>query len=147
MRADWLAALRLYLLTMTGGNLLWEIAQLPLYTIWTAETLGGKVFAVAHCTAGDVLIGLFSIAVALVVAGDRDWPTRRFRPVFLLTLLLGISYTAFSEWLNIAIQRSWEYSDRMPVITLLNFELGLSPLLQWLLVPSLAFWLIRRLRP
>ncbi len=122
-------------------------AHLPLDTIWTAETLGEKAFAVAHCTVGDVLNALSSIAVALVVAGDRDWPARRFRPVFLITVLLGLFYTAFSEWLNIVIRRSWEYSDRMPVIILLNFELGLSPLLQWLFVPSLAFWLIYRLSP
>ena len=53
----WLPALRRYLAVMVLGNLAWEIAQLPLYTIWRTGTFGEKAFAVLHCTGGDLLIG------------------------------------------------------------------------------------------
>ena len=36
----------------------------------------------------------------------------------------------------------WAYAERMPVIPLL--EVGLSPLLQWIVVPPLIVWLVRR---
>ena len=39
----WLGALRLYLGTVIAGNLIWEIAQLPLYTIWQTGTFRDAV--------------------------------------------------------------------------------------------------------
>src|SRR3546814_3917201 len=37
---DWLTALRRYLVAITVGNLVWEFAHLPLYTIWYEGTPG-----------------------------------------------------------------------------------------------------------
>jgi len=42
-----------YLFAMLLTNLLWEILQLPLYSIWKQEGVSQQVFAVAHCTAGE----------------------------------------------------------------------------------------------
>jgi hypothetical protein len=61
-----------------------------------------------------------------------------------LTIVLGVSYTIFSEWLNIVMRAAWAYSDLMPVVSLFGFEVGLSPLVQWIVVPSVAFWWARR---
>src|SRR5205807_9351338 len=58
-------------------------------------------------------------------------------------LILGVAYTAFSEWLNIVVRQSWAYSERMPLIPLFGFRIGLSPLLQWIIVPATAFGLVR----
>jgi len=57
---------------------------------------------------------------------------------------VAVSYTGFSEWMNTVALRSWEYSELMPRVPLGGFELGLSPLAQWLLIPPLAFWLALR---
>jgi len=76
--ANWLAALRVYLLTTAGIDLIWETAHLPLYTLWQTGSAGANIFAVAHCTLGDVLIALASLTIALFLVGHRDWPTRRF---------------------------------------------------------------------
>ena len=126
------------------GNLLWEIAHLPLYTIWTSGSRSENAFAVFHCTLGDVLIALSGLVGALVVAGNNEWPRSRFWPVFILTITFGVGYTAFSEWLNVVVRASWAYSDRMPVVTLFGHNFGLSPLLQWIVVPSAAFAFARR---
>ena len=141
---NWISALRVYLVTIALGNLAWETAHLPLYTIWTTGTTREKAFAVVHCTGGDLLIALSSLAIALVVAGERTWPARSFWSVAALSLLLGLAYTAFSEWLNIVVRRAWEYSNLMPVVSVLRLEVGLSPLVQWIAVPAIAFWLARR---
>jgi len=61
----------------------------------------------------------------------------------LSALLLGPGYTIFSEWLNTTLFR-WSYSDLMPTLKLAGIEIGLSPLLQWLLLPPLALFLARR---
>ncbi len=55
-QAGWLTALRAYLLVLAGGNLVWEAAHLPLYTIWRSGTWRENAFAVVHCTGGDLLI-------------------------------------------------------------------------------------------
>jgi hypothetical protein len=34
---------------------------------------------------------------------------------------------------------SWAYSDWMPVIPIAGLSIGLSPLLQWIVVPAAAF--------
>ena len=141
---DWLAALRIYFSVIAIGNLVWETAHLPLYTLWNTGSTGEKIFAVVHCTAGDLLIALCSLMLALMMGGDRDWPARHFKTVAAITLLFGIAYTAFSEWLNIVARKSWAYSELMPVIDVFGFHVGVSPLLQWIFIPALALWASRR---
>jgi hypothetical protein len=51
-------------------------------------------------------------------------------------IVLGAGYTIFSEWLNVAVRRSWSYTAAMPVVPFLGT--GLTPLLQWLIVLSMA---------
>lgn len=142
--ADWIRAFRVYFAVIAIGNLSWEVLQLPLYTIWTTGTVGEQAFAVIHCTGGDLLIALASLMGALVFTGTRDWPARGFQRVALLTTVFGIAYTAFSEWLNVSVRQSWAYSDWMPVIPIGPVRVGLSPLIQWIIVPAVAFCAVAR---
>ena len=138
--------LRRYLPWLAGLSLAWEIAQLPLYTIWNDDRPAYIAFAVLHCTAGDVLIGLAALAVALVITRAPALAAWRWRSMAIVTAAIATSYTAFSEWMNTFVLRSWEYSALMPRISLGDIELGLSPLVQWLLIPPLALSLASRAR-
>ena len=109
----------------------------PLYTLWRTGTVGEIVSAALHCTGGDVLIATASLVLALIAVGSSAWPRERFLPVVVAAMVLGLGYTAFSEWLNIEVRRTWAYSDLMPVLPWLGT--GLSPLAQWLVIPALAF--------
>jgi hypothetical protein len=140
----WLAALRTYLAVLLVANLAWEFAHMPLYTIWREGTAGEIAFAAIHCTGGDLLIGVSALMVALVLTGKSEWPASGFGRVAAIVLAVGVGYTMFSEWLNIVVRRSWAYSELMPVIPFLGFHAGLSPLLQWLVVPAAALLLARR---
>ena len=141
----WIRALRIYLTAVAVANLVWETLQLPLYTIWQTGTLRTQAFAIVHCTIGDVIIALCALTVALVVTGDKEWPQKRFQRVAVLAILLGLAYTVFSEWLNVVVRGSWAYSDLMPVVTAFGLRVGLSPLLQWLVIPAGAFTITKRL--
>lgn len=143
--SDWLGALRRYLLAIVLGNLAWEAAQLPLYTIWHESSSSEILFAVLHCTGGDILIAAMALLGALLLAGDRRWPEARFRRVAALTVLGGLAYTVFSEWLNTDIRGSWAYTEVMPRLPLIGT--GVSPLAQWLVVPLAALWWSRRRFP
>ena len=138
-RPHWPAVLRSYVSTAAIGNLVWEAAHLPLYTIWSKGSIGENAFAVVHCTFGDVLLALGTLAIVMVVAGSRDWPARNFWLVAIFTVLLGVGATVFLEWLNVAVRKSWAYSSLMPVLPpVFGFGVGLSPVLQWVVVPALA---------
>jgi hypothetical protein len=133
--------IRRYLPWLVSLSLLWELAQLPLYTIWSKGSPAYIAFAVVHCTLGDALIGLLSLAFALTLTGSRA--TRRWplRSIALIAALAAVAYTVFSEWTNTVVLRSWEYSDLMPRVQLGYIEIGLSPLTQWLVLPPLALYL------
>jgi hypothetical protein len=124
-------------------NLVWEVLQLPLYTLWNGATPASKAYAIVHCTIGDVLIGTAALAVTLLVTragGPRTW---RWVTLATLTVAIGFGYTVFSEWLNTVVRHSWAYTAAMPTVALGGIEVGLSPLAQWLVVPPLALLLAR----
>ena len=135
---DWLRALRRYMAGVALANLGWEFAHMPLYTLWQTGTGSEIAFAALHCTGGDILIALAAVMLALLLAGQASWPESGNGPVIAITVILGLSYTLFSEWLNIEIRQSWAYRDVMPVIPVV--DAGLSPVLQWIIVPLAAFW-------
>ena len=142
VNANWLSVLRRYLVFVAVANLVWEVLQLPLYTIWSEATERELAFAVLHCTGGDLLITLSSLVLALILAGDRAWPAQGFVRVAGLAIMLGVSYTVFSEWLNTVVRKGWAYSELMPVIPVI--DTGLSPFAQWIVIPLAGFWWARR---
>ena len=137
-RAAWqLIGLR-YLPWLAGLSLAWEIAQLPLYTLWREAPAPWIAFSVAHCTAGDALIGVSTLALALILTRAAEPARWRWVRIAILTAVLAAAYTVFSEWMNAAVLRSWTYSELMPVLRVAGVELGVAPLAQWLLLPPLA---------
>ena len=119
-----------------SGTFFWEAAQLPLYTLWRTGTPREILSALFHCTGGDILITTFTLAGAAALAWHFHWRAFGWRMVC-TAILLGAAYTVFSEWLNVDIRRSWSYTAAMPVLPLLGT--GLTSLLQWVVVPGLAF--------
>lgn len=141
--APFLLSLRRYFCVIALLNLVWEFAHMPLYTLWSTGTAGEIVFAAVHCTGGDMLIAMSALLVSLLVFGV-GWPQKQVavRRVVVLTMVLGVGYTVFSEWLNIVVREAWAYSELMPIIPVI--DAGLSPMLQWIVVPGLAFtWALR----
>ena len=124
---------------LAGLNLIWEIGQLPLYTLWHSGSWTKITFSIAHCTLGDFLIALTCAILSLAVTG-WNWPeSRQHNAIFLFSFItFGLIYTVFSEWLNATVRMSWTYSNLMPIIPPLGT--GVAPLLQWIALPLLGFW-------
>lgn len=121
---------------MLVGNVIWETLHLPLYTLWVTGTQRYLAFVVAHCSVGDLMIATGALLAAVVLVG-RGWPGRGYGRVAALMIMFGLAYTVFSEWLNVSVRGSWAYAASMPVLPMLGT--GVSPLLQWMLVPAAAF--------
>ncbi len=137
----WHSALRSYVLMVAGLNLVWEIAQLPLYTLWRTATPTTIAFAVIHCTAGDVVIAITALVLCLVIFGNSDWPKAQSFLMSAWVVIAGLIYTIYSERMNIA-NGAWAYSDLMPIIPW--FDVGLAPIFQWLIIPSYCLWKIKK---
>ncbi|MBC7432710.1 MAG: hypothetical protein H7345_11640 [Rubritepida sp.] len=131
------------MLLFVAANLLWETAQMPLYTLWRNGSPGEIAFAVLHCTVGDGLIAAASFTLAIVLTRGWYWPERGFRRVLVATTLFGLAYTIFSEWLNVEWRGTWAYADAMPLLPIIGT--GLSPVLQWLLLPPLSLLAARNM--
>jgi hypothetical protein len=142
---NWLRPLWIYIVVSAVLHLLWEVAQLPLYTIWTSAAAREIALAVVHCTGGDLLIAAVALIAVVVAVGQRDWPHRRLVPVAVAAVVIGLSYTVYSEWLNTVVRKSWTYSALMPTLPWIGT--GLSPFMQWLVVPTMAFSAMRRRHP
>lgn len=120
-------------------NGFWEVAQLPLYTLWQDTDRGRVVSYVLHCIAGDVLIATVLFLLAAAMFRDFAWPVRRPWRGGLIVVAGGLVYTGFSEWYNVYQARAWAYAGSMPLV----FGIGLTPLLQWLVVPVLTIGAFR----
>ena len=126
-------------------NLPWEFIQVPLY----AELAGARHWdAIRLCTRaalGDAVILLVAYWTAAAVAKNRwwftDWRWLGFCTYLATGLLITLALerlatrSAFPAW-------GWRYSELMPLVPVIG--IGLAPLAQWLLLPPLSLWFVRR---
>ena len=89
---------------------------------------------------GDVLILLWAYLLTALLFRTRFWFARSGVLPFVVFAALGFAYTAASEWFNLNIALSWEYAPAMPRV----LGIGLAPLAQWVVVPTLVGVVLRR---
>lgn len=119
----------------------WEIAQLPLYTIWRERSFAQNIAAALHCTLGDAVIAFLAFLAALWMAsllGSRPRPWT----VGTIAVAGGLLTTLVVEVLSTQVWNRWAYAPAMPIIP--GTSVGLAPVLQWLVVPAVALLLVGR---
>ena len=111
----------------------WEMAQHNLYLLMRSMPFWRATAFCARATAGDLVITTIAFSAA-AMSGGRRWALlrRRLSPT-LIFLTVGIVITVGME-INAVSTGRWAYDERMPQI----FGIGLSPLLQWIVVPLLC---------
>ena len=124
-------------------NLAWEIAHVRLYAIWAAADGMTIAWSLLHCTVGDVLIALAMFALAAIALRRADWPASRPWAGGIMVVIGAMAFTAWSEWYNVYRTGNWRYAASMPMI----LGIGVSPLLQWLILPPVMVGAYRRLGP
>ena len=124
-------------------NLVWEISHVGLYTIWR-EADGLRIaWSVFHCTLGDVVIAVAGFALAAIVLWRANWPLSHPWTGGVVVVIGAITFTTWSEWYNVYRAGAWGYATNMPLI----FGIGLTPLLQWLILPPVMVVAYRKLWP
>lgn len=125
-------------------HLAWETAQLRLYTLWREAEWDYILYSLAHCTLGDMLILLVCYEIVALLRRDRYWLEGAALWNGMAFTVLGLAYTIYSEINNVYLKKTWAYTEIMPIVP--GIEIGLTPLLQWLLIPPLLLWLMLHTR-
>ena len=126
-------------------QLLWEVAQFPLYTVWHEGEWSYIMYGLAHCTFGDLLILLVAYWLVALLNRNRHWYRSNILANGVLFTLLGLGYTIYSEIVNVSIKGNWDYTELMPIVPVI--EIGGMPFMQWVLVPPVLLWLMRMFVP
>ena len=127
-----------WLALATSLNLAWEFAHLPLHKLAPGVD---PTAAVLHCAAGDAPIAAACYTAVVLALRTPRWSTRRpfaGRAVF---IALAATYTIESELRNLA-SGAWAYANPMPTLA----GIGVSPLVQWWRIPTIATCAYRVLR-
>ena len=125
-------------------NLPWELWQAPLFEGMAAAPHWEAVKVCSGAAVGDAVIALTAYGAVALTTRDRAWIVLRLRSRTMAFTACGLAITAVIERLALdgVWIHGWSYSALMPVAP--GIGVGLSPLLQWFVLPPLVIWLVRR---
>lgn len=123
-------------------HFVWEFLQAPTYAGMAEMQHWDGIKLCTSATIGDVGFALTAFWVTSAAARTRYW-FRNPKPWQLLVFIaVGIALTIGFEYYYTNISLRWTYSELMPLVP--PFGTGLSPLMQWLVIPPLVLWFTRR---
>ena len=122
-------------------NWIWEMAQMSAFKEMTSRSWSETAALCARATIADVGVFVWIYAIGALATRNARWGLRPRWNVYATVALLGVMHAFWIERAAIASGR-WTYSDKMPVVPLLN--VGLWPLLQLMVLTPLALWVSNR---
>ena len=127
------------------GHFTWEVLQAPLFAN-LSET--DHFIGIAIClkaTFGDLAIALAAFWCAAFIGKSRSWFASSGIGAPSAFFAIGLLATIALEYISTEVTDRWAYDGVMPLLPVLGT--GLSPILQWVFVPMLVLWYMRRLTP
>ncbi|MEO6626085.1 MAG: hypothetical protein ABIN37_14805 [Burkholderiaceae bacterium] len=116
------------------------MAQMPAFVETAGYSWTSTLNFCTRAAVGDVGILLGIYAAGALAAGDPGWGLRGRWNNYATAAVLGLAYAVLVEHEALAAGR-WSYTERMPVVSVL--DAGLWPLLQMTLLPPLTFLFAR----
>lgn len=123
-------------------NYPWEFLQTPFFEGALSARSGRVLVVCSVATVGDALLSLFAFWCVALAARSRRWILRPRRGQLLGFISVGLFITVVVERLATGPLDLWRYAAAMPLVPIL--EVGLTPILQWTLLPLLVVWFARR---
>lgn len=114
-------------------NLIWEVAQAPLYAGY--RDFWQNLPMCAWASLGDVVIVAAIYALFAVVHRDIDWVTRLRLEGLAAIVVVGALVGVAVEWWALATVR-WDYAA-MPILPVVR--VGLLPVMQLMVIPPVLF--------
>ena len=127
-------------LTAFIPHLIWENAQAPLFAGYSS--FGQHLPVCFLGTIGDVIFtGAVYLGIGLL-KNDFAWIVRLNKKDILVLAAVGFFFALGIEWRALLFDR-WSYANAMPIIPYLR--VGLTPILQMMLLLPLSLYLTKRL--
>ena len=123
----------------------WEFLQAPLFRNMQNATHLDGIRICLQATVGDMVIALIAFWVASVLAGTRRWAAQPDRRSIAAWLSTGIAVTLAIEFYSTEVTARWLYGASMPRLPLIGT--GIAPVAQWIVIPMMVLWYMRRLSP
>lgn len=123
-------------------NLVWEFGQVPLYRDLPSEGHWASIKLCARATLGDAVIAVVAFWIVAALVASRWWITAPSAVHVVCFVGVGLGIATALEWMAIHVQARWAYGTSMPIVPVLR--VGLAPVLQWVIVPPLVVWLVKR---
>ena len=124
-------------------NFPWELLQSPLYRSMLDAPHWKAVQRCTLATLGDVIIMVLAYECVALAVHTQRWFERPTLGRLSGFVALGILMTIVMERLALVDQTlGWQYADAMPIIPLIG--VGLAPVMQWIVLPPLAIWFVKR---
>lgn len=125
-------------------NFPWEVLQVPLFTGMADAPHVQVIEGCLQATLGDMVIMLIAYESVSFAAHGRLWISTSSGRQLALFTAIGVVIAAAIEWLATRGQwfQSWTYSLRLPVVP--GVDIGLTPLAQWIVLPLVVAWFVRR---
>jgi hypothetical protein len=130
-----------FALTVFALNFVWEMAQGGLFAYMKQLSFAQATLRCLLAAFGDLVILTIAFGITAMISRRWNWPVRGgFTVTSAIFVATGLMITVLYERWAIDSGR-WSYDLRMPTI----FGVGLSPLLQWVIVPLIGLAIYRRL--
>jgi hypothetical protein len=120
-------------------NYLWELAQAPLY-VGLKEYNGGVLWHCFVASLGDGIMVLLIVAAGWITLRRWDWFEYPSGAGYVVMLTTGLVLAVSVEWFAVRILERWQYTEKMPLVPVLN--VGLVPIAQMLFLPLLIFRIV-----
>ncbi|MEQ9450962.1 MAG: hypothetical protein RJQ07_05205 [Pseudomonadales bacterium] len=123
-------------------NFVWEMWQVPFYQGLSAMDHMSAVRICTQASIGDGVISLLAFWSAAAVVRSRRWYLSLTTISALIYWTVGIVITVVMEWLATGPLDRWQYAISMPRLPVVGT--GMLPLLQWVLLPAVILFFVRR---
>ena len=125
-------------------NFVWEFLQVPLYEGMAEAVHWDAIKTCARASLADggiMLVGFWSTAL---LWRTRSWVLRPTTRQVVVFSGVGVVITIVAEYLATTQGGTWgwAYAEAMPVVPVIGT--GLSPLMQWVVLPPLTVWFVSR---
>ncbi len=122
-------------------NFVWEISQMGFYsTLGMGDISDYRNFVLIHWQVSlkdALMVALVYLMIGMIMR-NWEWPGR-FNFGWAILLVSLPAWQAIVEYYSVHIYGRWGYAESMPLIS----GIGLLPILQMLILPSLAILLAR----
>lgn len=123
-------------------HFVWEFLQVPAFAGMPELNHWQGIVVCTEATIGDVGMALTAFWGAVLVARSRYWFLRPSSLPLVVFIGIGVGLTVGLEYYHTEISNRWAYADVMPLVP--PFGTGLSPLMQWIIVPLIVVFIVRR---